>query len=118
MGGRAHFQDFAVCRIGSDIGLGLVGDVEDKRAVAVHTHRALAPLAVHAHELAHGQGVEKLVADHDRGPVRNFLQGLGPRDRNTGIDKQFVLHRRQRRTRLDEPDVECAAKGRNNASGA
>ena len=118
MRGRVHFEDFAVGGIGPDIGLGLVGDGEDERAVAVHTHRALAPLAVHAHELAHGQGVEKLVADHDRGPVRNFLEGLGPGDRNARIDKQFVLHRRQSRARLDEPDVERVAEGRNNARGA
>ena len=118
MAGWAHLQHFAVRRGGPDVRLGPVGDVEDERAVAVQTHRALAPLTAHAHELAHGQRVEKFVADHDRGPVRNLLEGLGPRDRHAAVDEQFVLHRRQRRAGLDEPHVERIAKSRHNAGGA
>src|SRR6476660_9192305 len=83
-----YFQEFAVRSIGSDIWLGLVRDIEHKPALAVHTHGALTPLTVYSDKLAHGQRVEKFVADHDRGSVWNFLQGLRPGDRHAGIDKQ------------------------------
>src|SRR6185437_13597788 len=118
MAGRVHFQDFTVRRVRPDIGLGLVSHAEDKRALAVYADRALTPLTAHAHKLAHGQGVEKLVADHYCGPVRDFLERLRPGDRYAAVDEQIVLHRRQRRARLDEPDVERVAKGRNNARSA
>ena len=71
-----------------------------------------------AHELAHGQGVEELVADDDRGPVRNVLEALRPGDRHAAIDEQLVLHRRHGRARLDEPHVERVAKSRHDAGGA
>ena len=116
--GWVHLQHFAVRRVGPDIRLGLVGDVEDELAVAIEPHRPLTPLSAHAHELAHWQGVEKFVADHDRRPVWDFLEALRPRDRHAAVNEQFVLHRRHRWARLDEPHVERIAKSRHNAGGA
>ena len=110
-----HFKHLAIAGIGADVGLGVGRDVEGEPALVVQTHNALPPLSPHPHELAHRQSVEKLVADHDRRTVRNLFQRLGPGDRHAGLEKQLVLHRRQGRACLQEPNVEGGAKVRHDA---
>ena len=117
MGRGIDFEHLAVARIGADVGLGAGRDVEGEFAVLVQADDALAPLSPDPHELAHRQGVEKLVADDDRRTVRKLFQRLGPGDRHAGLEQQFVLHRRQGRARLQEPDVERGAKVRHDARG-
>ena len=100
-----HLQHVAVARGAPDVGLGLGRHVEGESARVVEPNHALPPLIVDADKLAHRQGVEKLVADHDGRTRGRLLQGLRPGDRYAGVEKEFVLHRSQGRARLDEPDV-------------
>ena len=115
---RIHFEDLAVRRVRLDVGLGRRGDVEGEIALVVEAHDALPPLPSDPHELPHRQRVEELVGDDDRGPGRNLAELLRPCDGDAAVEQELVLHRRQRRARLHEPDVERGAEFRDDPGRA
>ena len=115
---RIDLQDLAVRRIRLEVRLGRRGDVEGEIAVAVEAHDPLPPLAADPHELPHRQRVEELVGDDDCGTRGNLAEFLRPGDGDAAVEQKLVLHRRQRRARLDEPDVERGAEFRDDPGRA